>query len=195
MPPGWVSGQVTAPLKQISFKEVVNNNNPIVCSGTVVIVDGCNFKVQNFNFQGALESKWYGGVVGYNSTGGIVSNQYAAKVVYLDVPASGGADSGLFTLIQPAGSQSYSFFSFNQLRLFDVAEQQVVCTADLPYQNPNAPPPPGGVAAVTPGSGGATATVGTTGATGTGKSSAVGVKASLLGRFAAMIAAALAVVA
>lgn len=168
LPPGWVAGKTTAPLKQVSSSQQLNPTAPIVCSGNVVILDGCNFKVDKFVFSGALQSKWYAGVVGLDKNGQVSVNQNGVVFVANDVPPSNGG-SPSFTLINKV-DVAYSFFSINELRLFDVAQNQLLCVVELPYLNPTADPIPGGASAV-PGNGIAD---GGSGSAGSGSSAGTG---------------------
>ncbi|KAJ3315071.1 hypothetical protein HDU76_002280 [Blyttiomyces sp. JEL0837] len=156
LPPGWVPGQVTAALRQTSSTNIISYA-PMLCSGTVVIVDGCHseqlgldrdrivvyidrfaaetknqdqkFKVQNFTFSGGLQPQWYGGVEMNNE----IVDVNSVRLAVMDVPASYNTNTELFTLIQTPGS-SYNFFTFNQIKIVDIAAQQAICVARLPYQ-------------------------------------------------------------
>ncbi|KAI9326506.1 hypothetical protein BDR26DRAFT_877136 [Obelidium mucronatum] len=135
-PKDWIPGKTSAPLVQVSQQQVLNSANPLYCSGTWVFVDGCTFTIKNFTFLNAYQSQWYGGVVGLVN-GVPQENKNAVNMVKNVVPASNLQDA-TFNLITTAGA-SYSFFSVNQLRLFDTLQNQVICTVDLPYNNPNVP--------------------------------------------------------
>ncbi|KAJ3118681.1 hypothetical protein HDU96_010011 [Phlyctochytrium bullatum] len=127
LPDGWVAGRVTAELRQISFAQQNNPTAAVTCSGTIVIVDGCS---------NALQSAWYGGVVGLQN-GQVVENDMAVRFANEDVIPQNGGESRPYTLATTAGA-AYSFFSINQIRVFDLTNRQVFCVADLPYQNPRA---------------------------------------------------------
>ncbi|KAJ3066316.1 hypothetical protein HDU98_010386 [Podochytrium sp. JEL0797] len=135
-PPLYHPGVTTEPLVQVTEGQVLNPVNKLFCSGTFLFVDGCTFTIKNFTFLNAYQSHWYGGVVGMVN-GQIESNQNAVNMVAGFVPPSNGMDH-TFNLITTPGA-SYSFFSINQLRLFDVLQHQLICTIDLPYNNPNIP--------------------------------------------------------
>ncbi|KAJ3062273.1 hypothetical protein HDU98_001830 [Podochytrium sp. JEL0797] len=184
-PPLFHPGVTTEPLVQVSSSQVLNSANPLHCSGTFLFVDGCTFTIKNFTFLNAYQSEWYGGVVGLVN-GQVESNQNAVKMVSGFVAQSNGLDA-TFNLITTAGA-AYSFFSINQLRLFDILQSQLICTIDLPYNNPNIP----GSGADAPGSSGAAASPTATGTAGSGsagsgtaaptssKSGAMGVVAGFL---------------
>ncbi|KAJ3022958.1 UNVERIFIED_CONTAM: hypothetical protein HDU68_008856 [Siphonaria sp. JEL0065] len=168
-PAGWSPGKTTAPLVQVSQQQVLNNANPLYCSGTWVLVDGCTFTIKNFTFLNAYQSQWYGGVVGLVN-GQVQVNKNAVNMVKDSVPQSNAQDA-TFHLITTPGA-SYSFFSVNQLRLFDTLQNQVICTVDLPYNNPNVPG-----SSTTDGNTGSTnpgATAGTTAKTSSALASLVG---------------------
>ncbi|KAI8832772.1 hypothetical protein BJ741DRAFT_613671 [Chytriomyces cf. hyalinus JEL632] len=126
----------TVPIVQVAVAQTLNNANPLTCRGTFVFVDGCTFMIKNFTFLNAYESKWYAGVVG-TVNGKVVANQNAITFVEQSVSASDGRDVTFNLISSPA--TAYSFFSINQLRLFDLTQKQLICTVDLPYQNPNNP--------------------------------------------------------
>ncbi|KAI9336828.1 hypothetical protein DFJ73DRAFT_17818 [Zopfochytrium polystomum] len=171
LPPGWTPSNINITVKQVADAQTVNTNNKITVSGTFHIIDGCTFKIQNFIFLNALQTKWYAGVVGLDSSGQVSVNQNGVTFVSAVVPAQNGGDA-TFNLITQADI-AYSFFSINQLRLFDVQQNELLATVDLPYQNPLASPLPGAVSATNGGI--ASATASTTSGTGTtSKSSAKG---------------------
>ncbi|KAJ3236075.1 hypothetical protein HDU81_011192 [Chytriomyces hyalinus] len=151
----------TVPIVQVAVAQTLNNANPLTCSGTFVFVDGCTFMIKNFTFLNAYESKWYAGVVG-TVNGKVVANQNAITFVEQSVSASDGRDVTFNLITSPA--TAYSFFSINQLRLFDLTQKQLICTVDLPYQNPNNPgsnPAASGAPGAATASNGATAPVAT----------------------------------
>jgi hypothetical protein len=41
LPAGWKDANVTAELTAVTQAQIINTNNPITCSGTLQIVDGC----------------------------------------------------------------------------------------------------------------------------------------------------------
>ncbi|KAJ3210434.1 hypothetical protein HDU67_005320 [Dinochytrium kinnereticum] len=135
LPAGWVPGRVTAPLVKESEFQAMNGGAALQCSGTVVVLDGCTFMVRNFTFLGAMQTRWYAGVVGKDAAGNIVENDIAVNFVVGDVIPTNGLDSQNYTLIQEP-SVAYSFNSINQLRVFDLVNQQRICRAELPNQNP-----------------------------------------------------------
>ncbi|KAJ1549099.1 hypothetical protein HK405_009783 [Cladochytrium tenue] len=145
-----IAGQTSIPLVQVASSQSLNSQNPITCSGTVVIVDGCTFKVVDFVFINALETYWYAGIVGLSSNGSVSVNQEGVHFVTNPVSASASGNV-TFNLITEADI-AYSFFSINELRLFDYTEQELLCTAELPYQNPKASSIAGGVSATAGGS-------------------------------------------
>ncbi|KAJ3109528.1 hypothetical protein HDU97_005185 [Phlyctochytrium planicorne] len=141
LPDGWVAGKVEAPLIQESSFQQLNGAAQLKCSGTVVILDGCT---------NALQTKWYGGVVGTDAAGNIVENDLAVNLAG-DVIPSNGMDSQKYSLFTDP-SIAYSFFSINEIRVFDVVNQQRVCRAELPNRNPRvtgAAPAPGSTSTAT----------------------------------------------
>ncbi|KAJ3417468.1 hypothetical protein HDV05_003332 [Chytridiales sp. JEL 0842] len=143
LPPGWEPGKVEAPLEQVSQFQALNRNNPLTCTGTVVVLDGCTFMIRNFTFLNALQTRFYAGIVYADATGAKITNQNGVNFVQGDISASNLVDSPPFRLVQDV-SVGYSFTSINELRLFDVTQQQVVCVAQLPYDNPFAKNVPAG---------------------------------------------------
>ncbi|KAJ3105863.1 hypothetical protein HDU96_008399 [Phlyctochytrium bullatum] len=160
LPAGWTAGKVTAPLVQVSQFQAKNPSIPFQCSGTVVILDGCSvsktnltvegskpFMVKDFTFGGALQTKWYAGIVTIDGSGNVVASPDAVNFAAQDVAPVAGQNSSVYSLIRDA-TVGYSFFSINQLRVFDLFNQQIICVAELPYQNPKATNPNSGVAVI-----------------------------------------------
>ncbi|KAJ3282516.1 hypothetical protein HDU79_009866 [Rhizoclosmatium sp. JEL0117] len=145
-PSTYVPGKTTAPLIQVSTSQSLNNANPVYCSGTFVFIDGCTFQVKNFTFLNAYGSKWYGGVVA-EVAGKPQENQNAVTFVSDIVSQSNGGDQ-TFSLATTPGA-AYSFRVVNQLRLFDLTQNQIICKVELPYMNPNVPGSNGGSTAAT----------------------------------------------
>ncbi|KAI8847043.1 hypothetical protein BC829DRAFT_444908 [Chytridium lagenaria] len=143
LPAGWEPGKVTAPLIQESQFQKLNPAAGLQCSGTVVILDGCTFIVRDFTFGGALQTRWYGGVVGTDASGAIVENDLAVNFAAQDVIPSNSLTSQNYTLIRDP-VVAYSFLSINQLRVYDLVNEQRICRAELPNQNPRAPGSGGG---------------------------------------------------
>ena len=75
-----------------------------------------------------------------------MSNPIAVKFVSDSVTSSSTASTSQNFNLIPVVDVAYSFFSINELRLFDTDNQQIVCVAELPYNNPFALNPPSGVA-------------------------------------------------
>ncbi|KAI8619115.1 hypothetical protein BC830DRAFT_1105707, partial [Chytriomyces sp. MP71] len=126
----------TQPIVQVAQAQVLNSANPIYCSGTFQFVDGCTFMIKNFTFLNAYQSQWYAGVVG-TVNGKTVANQNGVAFVSDFVNSVNGQDATFHLIKVPA--TAYSFFSINELRLFDLTEKEVLCTVELPYNNPNIP--------------------------------------------------------
>ncbi|KAJ3416147.1 hypothetical protein HDV05_002792 [Chytridiales sp. JEL 0842] len=179
LPPGWAPNAIEVELEQVTSAQIINTQNPIRCSGTIRVIDGCSFLVKNFTLLGPLQPKWYGGIVDKDPvTGAKRSNDQAVTMVDPIVAASNAMDSQPFRLTTTVGA-SYSWFSINEMRLFDVATNQLLCVAQMPYNNPFAK--------------GAAGTTGTPGATGNGtevtpKSGAERVGASGFGLLAGLAA-------
>ena len=111
-------------------KALVNRSIPIVpaltgsvikVSGSIFIIDGCNFGVRDFVFINGDESYWYGGYKG-SSDGFTLSQQY--------IYASANPSTQRFPLVQTAGAQT-NFNGFNEFRLFSKNLNLVVATADM----------------------------------------------------------------
>jgi hypothetical protein len=138
-----------------------------------------------------------GGIVAADASGQKVSNDQAVTMVTDFVAASNGLDSQPFRLSTTPGA-SYSWFSVNELRMFDFATNQLLCVAQLPYNNPFAKPLPGQTSTTTTTStSGSTTSTNSTGSSssGTTKSGADGsVVAGSSSAAAAGLAAAAAVV-
>ncbi|KAI8832087.1 hypothetical protein BJ741DRAFT_615265 [Chytriomyces cf. hyalinus JEL632] len=122
LPDGWVAGQVTAPLKQVAQYLISDPNKKLVCSGTLVVVDGCTFMIKGFTYTDSNESAWFAGL-GDDPDGVKLS---------ADAPtASDNQDTKSFTLIRSIGA-SYTWKTITQVRLFEMTNQQLICTVDLP---------------------------------------------------------------
>ncbi|KAJ3214214.1 hypothetical protein HDU67_001966 [Dinochytrium kinnereticum] len=178
LPDGWVAGRITAPLIQVTGYQKTNPTIAFRCSGTVVVLDGCSFMVKDFIFGNALQTKWYAGIISLDPvTKQVIRSDDAVNFSAQDVAPVNNQNSSIYSLIRDP-IVGYSFNSVNQLRVFDIANQQIVCTADLPNANPLAtqsllvsiasPTAPFGVSAT------AGLTTTTKVATGTGKASAAG---------------------
>ncbi|KAJ3093941.1 hypothetical protein HDU97_008793, partial [Phlyctochytrium planicorne] len=139
LPDGWQPGKVVAPLVQITQFQKLNPAAAFTCSGTVVVLDGCSFMVKDFTFGGALQTQWYAGIVSQEATGIQVSDE-AVHFGSQDVAPILKMNSSVYNLLKDP-VVGYSWFSINQLRVFDLANQQVVCTADMPNNNPLATQP------------------------------------------------------
>ncbi|KAJ3223095.1 hypothetical protein HDU81_009401 [Chytriomyces hyalinus] len=139
LPDGWVAGQVSAPLKQVAQYLISDPNKKLVCSGTLVVVDGCTFMVKGFTYTDSNESAWFAGL-GDDPDGVKLS---------ADAPtASDNQDTKPFTLIRSIGA-SYTWRTITQVRLFEMTNQQLICTVDLPSNGGssanNAPPTQGAI--------------------------------------------------
>ncbi|KAJ3232570.1 hypothetical protein HDU78_006974 [Chytriomyces hyalinus] len=122
LPDGWVAGQVTAPLKQVAQYLISDPNKKLVCSGTLVVIDGCTFMIKGLTYTDSNESAWFAGL----------GNDGEGIKLSADAPtASDNQDTKPFTLIRSIGA-SYSWKTINQVRLFEMTNQQLICTADLP---------------------------------------------------------------
>ncbi|KAJ3248817.1 hypothetical protein HDU78_010271 [Chytriomyces hyalinus] len=122
LPDGWVAGQVTAPLKQVAQYLISDPNKKLVCSGTLVVLDGCTFMIKGFTYTDSNESAWFAGL-GDDPDGVKLS---------ADAPtASDNQDTKSFTLIRSIGA-SYTWKTITQVRLFEMTNQQLICTVDLP---------------------------------------------------------------
>jgi hypothetical protein len=144
LPPGWQAGVTTAPLEQVSEYQTQNSNNKLTCSGTVVVIDGCSFQIRNFTYLNALVSKFYGGIAYADAQGNKVSNPNGVSFVNQEIGAWNKVDSQIFQLVTSPSYVAYSWFSVNELRIFDTTQQQLVCVAQLPYDNPFAKNIPAG---------------------------------------------------
>ncbi|KAJ3230468.1 hypothetical protein HDU78_008300 [Chytriomyces hyalinus] len=133
LPDGWTPGQVTAPLKQVAQYLISDPNKKLICSGTLVVVDGCTFMIKGFTYTDSNESAWFAGL-GDDPEGVKLS---------ADAPtASDNQDTKPFTLIRSIGA-SYTWKTITQVRLFEMTNQQLICTVDLPSTGSsanNAPP-------------------------------------------------------
>ncbi|ORY49496.1 hypothetical protein BCR33DRAFT_713803 [Rhizoclosmatium globosum] len=122
LPAGWEPGKVTAPLQQVSQFLIANTAIDLVCSGNIVVLDGCSFMVQGFTYTDPSPSTWYAGL-GDDPTGVVFSKD--------SVGTSNGVDSPVYTLVQVVGA-AYAWTSITQLRLYDPANTQLICVANLP---------------------------------------------------------------
>ncbi|KAI8830227.1 hypothetical protein BJ741DRAFT_620872 [Chytriomyces cf. hyalinus JEL632] len=128
LPDGWVAGQVTAPLKQVAQYLISDPNKKLVCSGTLVVIDGCTFMIKGLTYTDSNESAWFAGL----------GNDGEGIKLSADTPtASDNQDTKPFTLIRSIGA-SYSWKTINQVRLFEMTNQQLICTADLPSSGSSA---------------------------------------------------------
>ena len=108
-------------------------------SGTIRVVDGCNFELVNFIFVPGANAYWFGG-------NGTDSNAYRLSKSIV-VPSVANSPAQSFSFIQDAGS-AVSYTDFTQFRLFDPATNDLLATADLAVDKanpgsgngPNAPP-------------------------------------------------------
>ncbi|KAJ3229795.1 hypothetical protein HDU81_005000 [Chytriomyces hyalinus] len=109
LPDGWVAGQVTAPLKQVAQYLISDPNKKL-------------FMIKGLTYTDTNESAWFAGL---GDTGEGIK-------LSADAPtASDNQDTKPFTLIRSIGA-SYSWKTVNQVRLFEMTNQQLICTADLP---------------------------------------------------------------
>ncbi|KAJ3248396.1 hypothetical protein HDU77_008132 [Chytriomyces hyalinus] len=125
LPDGWVAGQVTAPLKQVAQYLISDPNKKLVCSGTLVVLDGCTFMIKGFTYTDSNESAWFAGL-GDDPDGVKLS---------ADAPtASDNQDTKSFTLIRSIGGKTTYTHppTITQVRLFEMTNQQLICTVDLP---------------------------------------------------------------
>ncbi|KAI8852765.1 hypothetical protein BC829DRAFT_383760 [Chytridium lagenaria] len=106
------------------------------CSGTVVVLDGCTFMVRDFTFGGALQTQWYAGIVTIDpATSSVTTSDDAVRFAVEDVAPINNLNSSTYSLVRDPSS-GYSWSSINQLRVFDLGNQQVVCVANMPNGNP-----------------------------------------------------------
>ncbi|KAJ3254670.1 hypothetical protein HK103_007009 [Boothiomyces macroporosus] len=93
-------------------------------SGSITIVDGCSFQLsKDFTMNSLLTCTWVGGKINGpkdGSDGLTLSNTQVTS-------ASGGA---VFQFITSVGNYA-SYKDFNQFRLYHVASQNVIATADI----------------------------------------------------------------
>ncbi|KAI9344047.1 hypothetical protein BDR26DRAFT_858067 [Obelidium mucronatum] len=122
LPYGWVSGQTIGTLKQQSQFLIANTSLDLYCSGSVVVLNDCQFMIKDFTYTDPSTTAWFAGYAN-DPTNGV---RFAAE----NVPTSNNANSPTFTLVQVVGA-AYAWTSIDQLRLFDTANQQLICTADL----------------------------------------------------------------
>ncbi|KAJ3248708.1 hypothetical protein HDU77_008033 [Chytriomyces hyalinus] len=109
LPDGWVAGQVTAPLKQVAQYLISDPNKKL-------------FMIKGLTYTDSNESAWFAGL----------GNDGEGIKLSADAPtASDNQDTKPFTLIRSIGA-SYSWKTINQVRLFEMTNQQLICTADLP---------------------------------------------------------------
>ncbi|KAJ3060055.1 hypothetical protein HDU98_003919 [Podochytrium sp. JEL0797] len=116
LPSGWQPNQAVGKLNQQSQFLLANTSLDLVCSGTVVVVDGCSFYVQDFTYSDPSTSAWYAGV-----------GSGADGVVFSETPVttSNATDSPTYQLKTVVGA-AYAWTSITQLRLFDTANQQLI---------------------------------------------------------------------
>ncbi|TPX74272.1 hypothetical protein CcCBS67573_g04453 [Chytriomyces confervae] len=109
LPDGWVAGQVTAPLKQVAQYLISDPNKKL-------------FMIKGLTYTDSNESAWFAGL----------GNDGEGIKLSADAPtAADNQDTKPFTLIRSIGA-SYSWKTINQVRLFEMTNQQLICTADLP---------------------------------------------------------------
>ena len=95
----------------------------VISSGTVSVVDGCSFRIDNLVFQGSANGAFYGGLPANPS--------YNAVRLSETVIPSGKSFSGVIPFITTPGSW-VSYGDFVQFRLFDPLTNTLLATATLP---------------------------------------------------------------
>ncbi|KAI8927012.1 hypothetical protein BC831DRAFT_454187 [Entophlyctis helioformis] len=105
------------------------NNAPLTVSGTISVVDGCTFSINNLAFSGVPAIVIFGGVPPDTNGVRLAAEKFTA-------PAPGAPINRNVTFISTAGNW-VSYTDFVQFRLFDEDNQLLVATADIP--NPITP--------------------------------------------------------
>ncbi|KAJ3270678.1 hypothetical protein HDV01_007502 [Terramyces sp. JEL0728] len=124
------SGQtVSVPIQQTSTLSVPVNQIQVLVSvaGSIKIIDGCTFAVQNLAFAGPSFIQFVGKKAG-DATGAS-----AVLLTQATVPTTVLLNAQ-YTLVQSAGNW-VSFYDFDIIELFDPASKAVIGTATLPAKN------------------------------------------------------------
>ncbi|KAJ3025395.1 UNVERIFIED_CONTAM: hypothetical protein HDU68_007199 [Siphonaria sp. JEL0065] len=122
LPYGWTAGQEIGKLQQQSMSLISDVNLDLVCSGTIVVLNDCQFMVKDFTFTDPNTTAWFAGYANDPNTG----VRFAAE----NVGVSKGGDSPIYNLVAVVGA-AYAWTSIDQLRLFDTANQQLIAIANL----------------------------------------------------------------
>ncbi|KAJ3170711.1 hypothetical protein HDU88_008614 [Geranomyces variabilis] len=116
--------------------QVGNTTDRFLISGTAQIIDGCNFKITNFQFSPYVpDVVWYGrrgtnGATGIRVWGTAGSNATT-------VQASNGTDSPTYALEYTVAGQSASWDDFDQLVLFSLPDLETLAYIPIPAWVPN----------------------------------------------------------
>jgi hypothetical protein len=113
--PGDVKGPITIPITK-----VLGPTHPIQISGSIEIIDGCNFKVTGFSLTNANSARWYGA----NGTA------FAGATLSETSVTSSTPAEQTFVFRSVAGAE-VSFRDFDQFRLMQ-DDQLVIATANVP---------------------------------------------------------------
>ncbi|KAJ3017782.1 UNVERIFIED_CONTAM: hypothetical protein HDU68_011487 [Siphonaria sp. JEL0065] len=122
LPYGWTAGQEIGKLQQQSMALISDVNLDLVCSGTIVVLNDCQFMVKGFTFTDPNTTAWFAGYANDPNTG----VRFASE----NVAVSKGGDSPIFNLVAVVGA-AYAWTSIDQLRLFDTINQQLIAIANL----------------------------------------------------------------
>ncbi|KAJ1337132.1 hypothetical protein BSLG_006605 [Batrachochytrium salamandrivorans] len=109
-------------VKILKTTTTVFGSTPITIAGTVSIVDGCNFSLNEFTFSGVPSVSVYGG---------IGNGAQAVKLVATTINAPSSPLTQTLTFITTSGSY-VSYQDFSQFRFYDEVNNLLIGTADIP---------------------------------------------------------------
>ncbi|KAJ3175582.1 hypothetical protein HDU87_006079 [Geranomyces variabilis] len=116
--------------------QVGNTTDQFSLSGTAQIIDGCNFKILNFQFSPHVpDVVWYGRRGTNASTGIRVWGTAGSNAT--TVQPSNGTDSPAYTLQYTVAGQSASWDDFDQLVLFSLPDLITLGYIPIPALVPN----------------------------------------------------------